>query len=162
MKPYMLKRQQLIPRPLDEVFGFFKRPENLARLTPTKLGFHILTPTPIEMKAGAVIDYTIKLSGLPIRWTTLITSYDPPYKFVDQQLKGPYSFWHHTHTFSPTNDGTLIIDEVRYVPPLGILGRLAHALFIRHQLERIFDFRAEFIESYFNGEPKPEPVELLK
>jgi ligand-binding SRPBCC domain-containing protein len=159
MKVYYLKRQQLIPRLLDEVFAFFKCPENLARLTPTHLGFHILTPTPIEMKAGALIDYTIKVIGMPVRWTTLITAYDPTNMFVDQQLKGPYSFWHHTHTFSQTPDGTLITDEVRYVLPLGILGRLAHFLFVRRQLIRIFDFRAGSIENYFNSEPQPESAE---
>ena len=159
MKVYYLKRQQLIPRLLDEVFAFFKCPENLARLTPTHLGFNVLTPTPIEMKAGALIDYTIKVMGMPVRWTTLITAYDPPNMFVDQQLKGPYSFWHHTHTFSQTPDGTLITDEVRYVLPLGILGRLAHFLFVRRQLIRIFDFRAGSIENYFNSEPQPESAE---
>jgi ligand-binding SRPBCC domain-containing protein len=149
MKTYTLQRQQLVKRSLQDVFHFFSQPENLGLLTPRGLGFQMLTPGPIQMKDGAVIDYVIKLFGQDLRWTTHITLFDPPHKFVDVQLKGPYSFWHHTHTFTPTEDGTIITDEVRYVMPFGVLGRLAQKLIVRHQLERIFTFRQEQILALF-------------
>lgn len=114
MRTHTLFQQQLVRTPIAQVFEFFSRPENLERLTPPDLGFRILTPSPIAMKEGAVIDYTIRIAGLPLRWTTLITLYEPPHRFVDLQLKGPYSYWHHTHTFAETPDGTLLTDDVRY------------------------------------------------
>lgn len=149
MKVYTLTREQSVSRPLDEVFGFFSRPENLARLTPDSLGFIVLTPSPIEMKAGAVIDYTIRVLGFRRHWRTLIESYDPPHRFVDIQLKGPYILWHHTHSFSKTGTGTLIRDDVRFVLPLGVLGRLAYSLLIKRQLDRIFKYRSKVISEVF-------------
>lgn len=149
MKTYILQRQQSIKRPLHEVFDFFSKPENLARLTPRSMGFQMLTPGPIEMKDGAVIDYTITFYGQDLRWTTLITLFDRPHKFVDVQLKGPYSFWHHTHTFTATQEGTSITDEVRYTMPFGVLGRIAHALVVRRQLDKIFAFRQQQISALF-------------
>jgi ligand-binding SRPBCC domain-containing protein len=146
MKVYHLRREQILSRPRDDIFRFFERPENLARITPPSLGFEILTPPPIEMKVGALIDYTVKAMGMRRRWTTLISDYDPPHRFVDVQLKGPYLFWHHTHTFEVIDAGTRIIDEVRYVLPFGLLGRLAHGLIVRRQLEKIFAYRASVIE----------------
>jgi ligand-binding SRPBCC domain-containing protein len=149
MKIYTLQRQLLINRPLHEVFGFFSRPENLGRLTPRGLGFQMLTPAPIEMKDGAVIDYAIRLYGKDLRWTTLITLFNAPHKFVDVQLKGPYSFWHHTHAFTVTENGTIISDEVKYAMPFGLVGRIIHSLVVRHQLQRIFTFRQEQILALF-------------
>ncbi len=149
MKTYILQRQQLIKRPLHEVFAFFSRPENLNQITPRSMGFRILTPGPVEMKDGAVIDYTINLYGQLVRWTTIITLYAPPHKFVDVQLKGPYSFWHHTHTFTATEDGTIVADDVRYAMPLGIFGRIIHSLVVRYQLEKIFTFRQEQLLALF-------------
>jgi hypothetical protein len=139
----------IVISPIEEVFAFFERPENLSRITPDSLGFHILTPSPIAMGVGTVIDYTIKILGLRRHWTTLIAEYDRPRKFVDIQLKGPYTFWHHTHTFEPADGGTRIIDEVRYIVPFGPLGRIANALIIRRQLERIFAFRERVMENMF-------------
>ena len=150
MKIFKLKRQQIIQKPLEEVFEFFSRAENLAKITPESLDFKILTPLPIEMKTGALIDYTVKPVLLPIRWTTMITDYNPPNGFIDQQLKGPYNFWHHTHRFEHTPEGTLITDEVVYALPFGILGRIAHALFVKRQLRRIFDFRSAVIKTIFD------------
>jgi len=147
VKVHRLYLEQTVDRPLDEVFGFFARPENLARITPPSMSFVILTPSPIEMKAGALIDYTVRTLGFPIRWTTLITAYEPPHRFVDVQLRGPYSFWHHSHTFETVGDCTRIVDEVRYALPFGPLGVIAHALFVRRQLSRIFEFRAGVIET---------------
>ena len=149
MKTYILQRQQLVTRPLHEVFDFFSKPDNLGRLTPRGMGFQLLTPAPIQMKDGAVIDYAIRLYGKDLRWTTLITLFDAPHKFVDVQLKGPYSFWHHTHVFTATGDGTMITDEVRYAMPFGLIGRIIHSLVVRHQLQRIFNFRQEQILALF-------------
>ena len=96
MRIYTLRRQQLIPGSQAEVFRFFECPENLELITPTSVGFTMLTPSPIAMHAGAVLDYTIRVLGMTVRWTTLISSYDPPARFVDVALRGPYQFWHHS------------------------------------------------------------------
>jgi ligand-binding SRPBCC domain-containing protein len=139
-----------VKKDIKEVFLFFSDPGNLEYLTPSSLGFVMLTPSPVEMKAGALINYIIKLGFIPIRWTTLITACQPPYRFIDEQLDGPYSFWHHTHTFTGTEDGTLIEDEVRYLMPFGIWGRIFHFLFVRKKLEKIFDYRAKAIGQLFS------------
>jgi hypothetical protein len=146
VKTHILLAEQFVARPLFEVFEFFSRPENLARITPPSLGFVILTPSPIEMKAGTLIDYTIRLAGIPLRWRTLISVYDPPNRFVDEQLKGPYAYWHHTHRFSSVEGGTMIHDEIRYALPFGPFGMLAHCLFVRRNLERIFSYRKVAVE----------------
>lgn len=151
VKVHLLQRRQVVDRPLDSVFEFFSRPENLARLTPETLGFRILTPSPIVMKEGTLIDYTIRVLGVPVRWRTLITSYDPPHIFVDEQLKGPYAFWHHRHAFRSVEGGTEITDEVHYAVPGGFLAPLAHAVLVRPQLQKIFAFRQETIQSVFTG-----------
>ncbi len=150
MKVYVLKKDQEIPRPLNEVFAFFQDPANLAVITPKSLGFRILTPPPHEMKAGAIIDYIISLGIIPVHWRTMITDYQPPYSFVDEQLKGPYTFWHHRHIFHSRGDTTSIVDEIYYALPFGILGRLAHFLFVRRQLEGIFYYRADAISRIFS------------
>jgi hypothetical protein len=152
--PYVLERKLFLPVPPDEAFRFFDRPENLADVTPAELGFRILTPSPIAMKEGALIDYTIRVLGMPVRWTTLITSYDPPRGFVDQQLRGPYSFWHHTHAFRAVDGGTEMTDTVRYLLPFGPLGALAHSVAVRRQLEGIFDHRSRVIAGRFPGGPR--------
>ena len=142
MKVYTFKKEQKISKNILEVFDFFSRPENLAAITPPKMKFQILTPSPIEMKEGALIDYTVRILGFPIRWRTLITKYDPPNMFVDQQLKGPYSIWHHTHTFTKISDNeTLIRDIVAYSIPFGLIGRIVHSLYIKKDLEKIFLYR---------------------
>lgn len=150
MKTYTLTAEQFVPRPLAEVFAFFERPENLAKITPPSLGFVIVTPTPIAMKADALIDYTIKVMGVRLRWRTLISHYDPPHAFVDEQINGPYRLWHHRHSFREVEGGTLISDEVKYALPLGILGRIAHSLFVKRQLRGIFAYRAEVIGEKLN------------
>ncbi|MCL4693425.1 MAG: SRPBCC family protein [Candidatus Hydrogenedentes bacterium] len=149
MTAYILKREQRVPYSLDEVFAFFSQAANLQRITPPSLNFCILTPPPLRMREGALIDYTLRIFGVPIHWRTLITTYDPPHRFVDEQIKGPYVFWHHTHTFREDDDGTIIGDEVRYVLPFGALGRLMHAVYVRRDLERIFDYREEVIAQVF-------------
>ena len=156
MKVYTLRRKQVIHRPRQEVFQFFERPENLERITPDDMGFVILTPRPILMRAGAVLDYTVRVLGpLRVRWTTLIESYDPPDRFTDVSIKGPYSFWHHTHTFEEIPQGTLMTDTVRYALPMGWLGRLMHAVTVKRKLNYIFDFRAEVIDSLLPRLDKP-------
>ncbi len=150
MKVYTLQREQEVKRPRAEVFGFFSKPENLARITPPSLGFVILTPTPIDMHAGTVIDYTIRALGMRIHWTTLISSFEPPYRFVDVQLRGPYAFWHHTHTFEEIDSGTIIKDDVHYALPFGPFGEIAHALTVRRQLRSIFKYRRNIIDQIFS------------
>lgn len=135
-----LEREQLVPRPLDEVFAFFADAANLEAITPPELRFHLLTPHPIKMQPGATIDYALRLRGLPIRWPSEIVTWEPGRRFVDIQRRGPYALWEHTHEFSPVDGGTLVKDHVRYRLPLGSLGALAHAL-VRRDLERIFDHR---------------------
>lgn len=137
-----LKVEQQIDLPIHEVFDFFSRAENLQRITPPLLDFKITSPLPIEMKAGALIDYRLKVRGLPMKWRTLIEVWDPPHRFVDTQLKGPYSLWHHTHEFVALGDkSTLIRDTVRYRLPFGPLGLLVHKLIVKNDIRKIFDFR---------------------
>ncbi|HTL47812.1 MAG TPA: SRPBCC family protein [Verrucomicrobiae bacterium] len=149
-----LLRQHFVPRPLREVFSFFERPENLALITPASLGFQILTSKPIVMQAGAQIDYRIRLIGLPVRWTSLITEYDPPRHFVDEQVRGPYAYWRHIHRFEEVSGGTRLEDEVLYRVGWGTLGELAQRLYVSRNLEKIFDHRARVIEQYFRGGPR--------
>lgn len=149
MTIHTLTREQFIPAPVPDVFAFFSRPENLAKLTPPELGFVILTPSPVEMKTGALIDYTIRVFGMRVRWTTLITAYDPGRSFVDEQLKGPYSYWRHSHRFEEAPGGTMVRDEVRYALPFGPLGRLGHALVVKRRLDTIFGYRAMVIGTIF-------------
>jgi ligand-binding SRPBCC domain-containing protein len=150
MKIHTLQKRQFIKKPLSEVFAFFSEPANLALLTPRNLGFELLTPPPIQMKNGTLIDYTIKLLGINVRWTTFITELERPRRFVDVQLRGPYSFWHHTHEFSETDEGTVMTDTVKYAMPMGLIGRLVHVLFVQRQLESIFNFRRERVEETFS------------
>jgi ligand-binding SRPBCC domain-containing protein len=112
---YTLKREQLIRRPLPEVFDFFSRPENLERLTPPRMHFQILTPPPIQLGKGTIILYALRARGIPLRWLTEIKRWNPPYEFVDIQAKGPYRLWHHTHRFSEVDGcGTRVVDIVDY------------------------------------------------
>ncbi|HSM52141.1 MAG TPA: SRPBCC family protein [Thermoanaerobaculia bacterium] len=137
----VLRARQTLAQPLERVFPFFADAANLGRITPPELGFEILSPQPIAMAAGALIDYRIRLWGLPLAWRTEITRWEPPHLFEDVQLKGPYRQWIHRHTFTPLpGDRTLMEDEVRYRLPLAPLGDLALPL-VRRQLARIFAHR---------------------
>ena len=146
---YVLERSQVVPKSRDEVFPFFADAANLERITPPFLGFKILTPQPIEMKPGTLIDYRIKLQGIPMKWKTLIEEFQPNEKFIDVQLKGPYARWHHTHTFRDVPGGTEVGDRVEYELPLGPLGKVAHAAFVKRQLTTIFDYRAQVMRELF-------------
>jgi ligand-binding SRPBCC domain-containing protein len=147
MKTYLLEREQWIPRPLPEVFEFFSRAENLGRITPDWLYFRIDTPLPIEMRAGARIDYTIRLAGLGLRWRTRIATWQPMRRFEDIQERGPYARWEHEHCFAAREGGVLMTDRVRYALPLGPLGRGIHALAVRATLAAIFDHRFQRIRA---------------
>ena len=148
-KIYKLLSEQFIEQPIDVVFEFFSKPENLEEITPSRLRFTIITPSPIIMEKGSVIDYYIKILGISVHWQTLITSFVPPYRFVDEQIKGPYSLWHHTHTFSEENGGTMIRDEVRYIVPAGFLGQIMNFIWIKKDLDDIFAYRKEVISEKF-------------
>lgn len=149
---HLLERTQRIARPIHEVFPFYADAGNLERITPPWLGFEMITPTPIAMDAGALIEYKLHLHGVPIRWRTRIEAWDPPRRFVDAQLRGPYVLWHHTHTFRDDGvGGTILGDRVRYTLPFGPLGEIAHALFVRRDLERIFDFRRDAVAEAFGA-----------
>ena len=142
---WVLRGSQSVSTPLREVFPFFADAANLERITPPELRFEISTPTPIAMRAGAVIDYRIHLFGVPIRWRTLISEWEPPFEFVDVQSRGPYAEWVHRHRFSPTSDGgTLVEDRVRFRLPLSYLG-LAGFPLVKRQLRRIFSYRHDAI-----------------
>jgi ligand-binding SRPBCC domain-containing protein len=141
-----LQREQRLPGTPEQVFAFFADARNLEALTPPLLKFRIVTPEPITMGAGTLLRYRLKVRGVPVSWLTVIQKWDPPYSFVDEQLSGPYAFWHHTHTFSADGaGGTIMRDAVRYALPLGGLGELAHRLVVRSDLERIFDFREQVV-----------------
>ena len=146
---YVLERTQIVPRPRSEVFPFFADAANLERLTPSSLGFTILTPQPIAMHPGTLIDYRIKLNGIPMAWRTRIEAFEPGERFIDVQLKGPYKLWRHTHTFRDVPGGTELGDRVEYALPFGPLGKLVHRLFVRRQLKAIFDHRAQVMRDLF-------------
>lgn len=140
-RTHVLQRHQVVARPREEVFAFFAEPRNLEAITPGFLRFQILPPVPPGIAAGTLIDYRLRLHGLPFRWRTRIESVVPGRSFVDVQLRGPYALWEHTHRFEDVAWGTRVTDRVRYALPLGPLGELAHALVVRQTLERIFDHR---------------------
>jgi ligand-binding SRPBCC domain-containing protein len=140
-----LERAQRLPGTPEDVFAFFSDAQNLERITPPWLRFEVLTPGPLRLREGTLLEYRLRLHGMPVRWLTRIEAWDPPHRFVDAQVRGPYRLWHHTHTFAPDGDGTLMRDTVRYALPLGPLGALAHAAFVRRDLARIFDFRRETV-----------------
>lgn len=138
---HRLERRQRLSAPLDEVFDFFARAQNLERITPSWLRFEVRGTEPDQIAEGTLIHYGLRLHGVPLRWTSRIEEWSPGRSFVDRQIRGPYRVWHHRHTFLPDGDGTLVTDEVHYALPLGGLGELAHPLFVRRDLERIFDYR---------------------
>jgi ligand-binding SRPBCC domain-containing protein len=155
MKTHTLETETTIDSPLAKVFPFFESPENLARITPPSVGFRILTPLPIRMQTGAVIDYTVRVFGFRVHWRTLITDYTPGRQFVDQQIKGPYALWHHTHTFEERDGRTVMRDRVVYALPFGLLGRMVHRLMVRRQVERIFKYREQVIQKIFSSASAP-------
>lgn len=145
-KIHVIERRQRVALPLEQAFAFYGDAHNLERITPPWLGFEVTTPGPIEMQAGTLIEYRLRLHRVPVRWRTRIEAWEPPRRFVDAQVKGPYSLWEHTHTFEEDGpEATIIGDRVRYSIPFGPLGEIANRLLVRRDVERIFDYRREAV-----------------
>jgi len=143
---HVLEREQRVALPLQEAFAFYGDARNLERITPPWLGFEVTTPAPIEMGVGTLIEYRLRLHRVPVQWRTRIEAWEPPRRFVDAQVKGPYSLWEHTHTFEEDGpEATIIRDRVRYSIPFGPLGELAERLLVRRDLKQIFDYRREAV-----------------
>lgn len=140
MRIFTFESELWLPHPVGEVFAFFADARNLQAITPVWLNFEVLTPGPVEIEAGALIDYKLRVHGLPLRWRTRINVWEPPHRFEDEQLRGPYRQWIHEHTFAEKDGGTLAHDRVRYAVPGGAL---VNSLFVRRDVERIFAFRRE-------------------
>lgn len=145
MKVYELHRTQLINRPIEQLFPFFAAAANLEAITPPWLRFRMITPEPIDMHRGTIIEYRLRIHGVPIRWKSRIDEWEPGHRFLDRQLRGPYRLWEHLHVLEPHPEGTVSRDQVRYALPLGPLGTLANAVLVRRDLERVFDYRREAI-----------------
>ena len=145
---YRLHRQQLIERPIDEVFAFFEDPQNLAKITPPEMGFEIKSVEGLPVRAGTRIEYVVRIFGMPQRWVAEIVEHEPGRRFVDVQARGPYRYWRHEHAFEPLDVYTVMTDQVEYELPLGLAGRIANTLVAR-QLQRIFDYRTNVIDKLF-------------
>jgi len=144
---HVLARSQRLELSVERAFAFYADAGNLEAITPPWLAFEVVTPGAIEMRAGALIEYRLRVHGLGVVWRTRIEVWEPPWRFVDVQLRGPYALWEHTHSFEPAGDEAVVIrDRVRYALPLGPLGRIAHAVFVKRDLERIFDYRQRAAE----------------
>jgi hypothetical protein len=145
---YRLKMDLELPRPRETLFDFFADAFQLEAITPPWMQFHVTTPAPIVLQAGALIDYKLRIHGIPLRWQSRISVWDPPHRFVDEQVRGPYRRWHHEHVFDATQAGTLIRDIVHYAVPGG---RIVHALLVKPDLMKIFAFRATKLRELFGG-----------
>ena len=153
MRVHLVEREQVLPVAPREAFAFFQDAHNLEAITPPFLRFQVLTPHPISMAVGTLIDYRLSLHGIPIRWRTRIEQWQPGVRFVDRQLRGPYRLWHHTHTFEPHPGGTLMRDRVRYQVPLGGFRGIANMIVVRRDVEAIFEYRREAIERLLDAAP---------
>jgi ligand-binding SRPBCC domain-containing protein len=147
-KTYTLSRTAWVPRPLDAIFDFFSQAGNLQTLTPPFLNFKI-TDVPPKLRAGALIRYSLRVHGVPVRWVTEITEWNPPHRFVDIQLSGPYKLWRHTHSFVAENGGTTLKDEVQYGLPFGPIGSIVHWAVVERDVNAIFDYRGEKMRELF-------------
>ena len=152
MTSFRLQRKTSLERPIEEVFAFFAAVEKLEVITPPWLHFQILRAPAGALEPGSTIDYRLRVHGIPIAWTTLISSWQPPFSFVDEQLQGPYRAWVHTHSFEERDGRTLVHDQVDYSVPGG---RLVHELFVRRDLDRIFDYREARLHELLDPEPQP-------
>jgi len=145
---YRLEQETFLPYDIQDIFPFFAEASNLEAITPPWLSFRILTPLPIAMQEGTHIAYRLKIMGIPFSWKTLISVWEPPYRFVDEQLQGPYRHWHHEHAFESVNGGTLMRDTVHFALPFAPFGHLAYPL-IKIQLSFIFDYRTRALHHTF-------------
>ena len=152
MTTFQFEAYQFVPHPRPEVFGFFSDVANLEALTPPWLSFHIVTPLPIPMQEGTLIDYRLRVHGIPLRWRTRITAYEPEHRFVDEQLHGPYRLWRHEHRFEEVEGGTRMHDRVAYAP---IGGAWMNRWFVRKDIERIFAYRAQRMQTLFSPRQTP-------
>ena len=159
-KTYLVEHHQWVPSRREEVFAFFSDARNLEELTPPWLRFSILTPGPISIARGSTIRYQLHWHGLPLNWNTEITRWDPPHSFEDVQLSGPYRLWRHMHRFEPVADGTFMTDIVRYALPFGFVGRAMHRLVVRRNIEEIFEYRFDRIQTLFGGDRVAKPAKL--
>jgi len=149
MRAHHLTSSLRVAADRDEVFSYFSDARNLEQITPPWLRFEVLTPEPLTMRKGAKIDYRLRIRGLPVRWQSEISVWQPPHSFVDEQRRGPYRLWHHKHTFVSVDGGTEIQDDVRYVGPGWFLEPLINRLFVRPDVERIFTYRREQLIAKF-------------
>ena len=148
---YRLSTSQIVSATPSQVFPFFENPGNLSDITPPWLDFKLINSAEIvRPRDGARYDYTIRWFGIRIHWQSEIVDYEPPHRFIDVQLKGPYALWHHLHTFEEVADGTLMKDDVTYRLPFGPLGRITHILAVKKQLRDIFIYRAVSIDKWIN------------
>ncbi len=152
MSDFRLQTTQIIQRPLSEVFDFFSNARNLETITPPWLRFEVLTKGEIPMEPGTLIDYRIRLHGIPLRWQSEITAFEPMHRFVDEQRRGPYRYWIHEHRFETRNGTTVVTDDVRYAIPGGAL---VNRLFIRKDLTRIFSHRHQALDRIFHDDDAP-------
>jgi ligand-binding SRPBCC domain-containing protein len=150
LRGYLLHAEAVVPRPLDEVFAFFADAVNLERITPPWVKFHVVTPQPVVIRQGALIDYKLRVHGLPMRWQSEITAWEPQHRFVDEQRRGPYSFWRHEHRFESCDAGTRMIDEVSYAVPGGAL---VNWLLVARDMRKIFAYRQQALREILNQRP---------
>jgi ligand-binding SRPBCC domain-containing protein len=148
MHNYCIEREQWLPKPVDEVFHFFSRPENLQVITPPWLDFRMVE-TPEKLAVGSLIRYQLRWRCVPIRWTTQISEWNPPHGFVDCEVSGPYALWNHEHWFAGKDGGTTMRDRVTYALPFGWIGRVAQRAVVKRDLEALFDFRSEAMRRLF-------------
>jgi ligand-binding SRPBCC domain-containing protein len=151
MSIHQFESELWLPRPREEVFAFFSDASKLDEITPPWLHFRTSTPAPIDMRTGALIDYKLRVRGFPMRWRTKITVWEPPIRFVDEQIRGPYRMWIHEHTFEERDEGTLVRDRVRYAVPFD---SFVHRWFVRPDIERIFRYRTKKLREYFGTRPR--------
>jgi ligand-binding SRPBCC domain-containing protein len=146
---YHLHAEMFLPRSPQELFEFFSDVNNLERITPALLNFHVLSSSTPSIERGTLIDYKLRIRGFPVRWRTEISTWDPPRSFSDRQLKGPYKQWIHTHLFEPRDGGTLCLDDVDYIVPGGPLAPLIHKLAVAPDVRAIFEYRQRVLNELF-------------
>ena len=155
MKTFLFKSQQTLEQPLSDVFEFFSDAHNLAVITPPWLRFEVLTPAPIQMSPGTRIDYRLRVHGIPLRWQSEITEWNPPHAFADEQRRGPYRLWRHIHTFDETENGVIVGDSVEYA----VWGDgLVNKFFVRPDIEKIFAYRSKQLDQIFSQRKNSTPL----